>query len=430
MTNYVTRLAHLLVLIPLTALAAETPMITSPTVTREESEQLHAALAVSATNMTEALAQLVAYRTPASSAALDFTIGNLYFEAGDEAAAMTAYRDALVKLPHFRAARVNLARLHLLRDEPDDAMQVLREVTADGQGDADTYLLLGHALLLTDALVSAETAYRQSLMLRPQDPDALLGLARALLPQDRADESLALAAELLRRDPLKREIWALRANAFMALDRTEDAARTLESAHRLALADPEMMATLGDLHLNAGRPEDAVRCYQLAFAGDAPSASRLLRAFEGFVMLRQAEGAAAMRDRVAAVRADWTTPQRQLALRLEGDLALLQDQPEAALAIYQTLLKEDPLDGRTLLRVAELQRATEQLEEAAMTCERAERIPAVQADALLLHAQIEVEREAYRRATELLEAAQALAPRPRVQRYLDQVRRLAALEQR
>jgi hypothetical protein len=59
-----------------------------------------------------------------------------------------------------------------------------------------------------------------------------------------------------------------------------------------------------------------------------------------------------------------------------------------------------------------------------MTCERAARIPGHEADTLVLHAQIEVERQRYARAAELLEAAQAFEQRPYVQRYLDQVRRM------
>ena len=53
------------------------------------------------------------------------------------------------------------------------------------------------------------------------------------------------------------------------------------------------------------------------------------------------------------------------------------------------------------------------------------RIADKETQALIRQAQIEVGRERYKRAAELLEAAQALKPVPHVARYLEQVRRLA-----
>jgi len=108
-----------------------------------------------------------------------------------------------------------------------------------------------------------------------------------------------------------------------------------------------------------------------------------------------------------------------------GRVYLLQEKTDQAIALYQELLRIDPLDARALLLLARGQRRQGRLEEAALTCERAARLPGFEAEAWVLHAQIEVERERYGRALELLEAAQTLQDRPHVRRYLEQVRRLA-----
>ena len=63
-----------------------------------------------------------------------------------------------------------------------------------------------------------------------------------------------------------------------------------------------------------------------------------------------------------------------------------------------------------------------------MTCERAARVKGFEADALVRHAQIEVRRERYGRAAELLENAQVFQNQPHVGRYLEQVRRLAVMD--
>ena len=400
-----------------------------PTVTREEADHLAAASGIAATNLVAAIARLEPHRGPGASAALDFAVGNFHYQSGAFAPAIDAYQAALAKKPAFRSARMNLARLLLMRDDAEGALAELQQLAAGGQSDADLYLLMGHALLLTDAPVSAETAYRQSLLLRPRHFDTQMGLARALLPQRRPQECLALAGELLAHRPAQRELWALRADALLQLDQLREAAVCLETARRLGAVDAAMLATLGDLHIEAEQPEQALSAYQESFAATNATPARLLRAIEGFLLIQNAEGARTLAARLDGMAGpDGAKLDRDLQtqrLRMMGDLARLQGDATAARRHYEALLALDPLDGRALLRVAELHRAGDRLEDAALFCERAARMPGVQADALLLHAQIEVQRGAYPRAVSLIEAARVLAPGPRVDRYLEQVRRLA-----
>ncbi|HMP90279.1 MAG TPA: tetratricopeptide repeat protein [Kiritimatiellia bacterium] len=399
-----------------------------PTVTREESAWIRDAVGISETNAMAAADWLLSKRGRGSSAALDYAAGNFLFQAGEEARAIDAYRQALEKMPAFRSARVNLARLYLLRDQSTDAVALLREVVMDGQGSADVYLLLGHALLLTDAIISAETAYRNCLMLRPGDSDALLGLARSLLPQDRPAETLALSRELVRREPERREFRALQANALLAMNREEDTAAVLESARRLGLADSDMLALLADLHLNAGRIIEACELYEKVVASDKPSWPRMLRAFESMTLAGHTDAAVRLRNvmekEAGKNRNGMSQGEMRTFFRVQGDLARLLGDSEGAMKHYQSLLREDPLDGRTMLRVAELLQARDSFEDAAILLERAARVPEVQVEALVRHAQVEVQRERFGRAVELLEAAQTLEPRDHVGRYLEQVKRL------
>ena len=80
--------------------------------------------------------------------------------------------------------------------------------------------------------------------------------------------------------------------------------------------------------------------------------------------------------------------------------------------------------GQQIDRLAQAQRQKGELEEAAMTCERATRIQGHETNALILHAQIEVERQHHTQAVELLETAQTFKHQVHVQRYLEQVRRM------
>ena len=115
-------------------------------------------------------------------------------------------------------------------------------------------------------------------------------------------------------------------------------------------------------------------------------------------------------------------------LRLQAERARQTGQVAEAMARCEDVLKLDPLDGRTLLVLAQLQQDAGFMEDAAMTCERATRVKGCEAEALVRQAQIEVRRERYGRAAELLENAQVFQNQPHVERYLEQVRRLAAME--
>jgi len=400
-----------------------------PTVTRDEAKLLQKAMALAPTDPEGAIKTLQIKKLSEASAALDFALGNLYFQQENLSAAAQAYENALGKQPHFRSAIMNLGRIYLLQEKMDEAIALYQDLVAVGQADTNIFLLLGHALLTQNYPVSAETAYRQSLLIRAKHPDAMLGLAKSLMQQERYVEGLALVGEILQADPTQTELWSLRANALLATDANERATRAIETAHRLGCADTEMLATLGDLYLNQDQPVDALRAYNEAFRTESPSARRMLRALEGFLMVSDHRGASRMLERLE--RARQATPaafgqgDQVTLLRLKGELAEQKGDSEQAMAFYEELLRLDPLDARTMLLLARGQWRKGQSETAAMTCERAARIPSFEADALVLHAQIEVERERYSRAAELLEAAQAFQQRSHVQRYLDQVRRMA-----
>jgi tetratricopeptide (TPR) repeat protein len=400
-----------------------------PTVTREESILLNKAMEVASSNSVLAIAMLQIRDLKHASPALDFAIGNLYFQTEQLDKAVDAYLAAIKKHSKFRSAIMNLGRVYLMQDRTQDAIELYQQLVADEQADADILLLLGHALLMENAPVSAESAYRQSLLLHTKNPDAMLGLAKALMQQERYAEGLALVGEILARDPTSNELWSLRANAYLSMGKQTDAVQTIEKARRLGCANSEMLATLGDLLLNRDQPEDALHAYSMAFSGDSPSIPRVLRAIEGFLMVGDTNGAKAMiarADEMSKAMSDkFGSTQKTTLLRLRAEHARQMERFSDAMNLCNELLRLDPLDGQTMLILAELQQNAGRLEDAVMTCERAARIKGYEADALVRQAQIEVQREHYSRAATLLEAAQTFKAQPHVARYLDQIRHMA-----
>ncbi len=399
-----------------------------PTVSSREAGLLRQVADLADTDLTAAVELLASRITSESSAALDLALGNLKFQRGRLEEAEEAYRAALKKFPTFVRARMHLAQVLIRQEKLDQVAEVLGPLLISGQAGPEIFTLLGYAFLLQGQSLPAETAYRRALLLKPDDVNTSLGLAKCLLEQERYREAIRLLEDLVAREPQRSELWLLLANAHLALEKPHQAIVKLECARRLGIASTEALATLGDLYLNCRQPAEALAAYKEAFAGEEPPLDRLLRSVEGFIMLRMpAEADSLLRQarKVAQESPSSFSPdQHRKLLRLEAKQAYLSGDRKTALMAYERLLEENPLDGDALIALGDLYREAGELEEAIIAYERAARIRDRKAQALVRQAQVEVERERYARAVELLEAAQAIDPRPNVARYLHQVRRL------
>jgi len=411
-------------------LAAEAQVDASaPTVTPRENRMLEKVTSLAETNVAAAIVFLRASDLKTASAALDFALGNLLFQAEQLDQAAAAYEAAIEKSPGFRRAAMNLGRVYLLIGKPDRAAALYSDLLRHGERpDASLLLLLGQALVLTEQPVPAETAFRQAILLKPESREARLGLARCLLSQQRLRELTALLDDLLEEDCSSVELWNLRGQALLAEDGQEAALVSLEAARRLGTANAEMLATLGDLYMNTGLPGEAVGAYEKAFATGAVAVVRQLRAAEALLAGRRSTEAERILARLEAARSH--NPKRfspdeahQLG-RLRAAWLESNGQPEAALTRYRELVAANPMDGDSLLSMGDLQRAAGDREAAMLAYERASRVEGHEARALRRQAMLEVDRKHYERAIQLLEAAQAFDPQAHVSRYIEQLRRL------
>ncbi len=395
-----------------------------PSVNRQEQELIQAAVRGATTNAASSITALREQNSAESSAALDFVLGNLHFQQEQWSEAEAAYRAALTKLPTFRRAVVNLGHVQMRQDKAGAATDVLSEWLEQGQADAELFLLLGQAFVAEARFVSGESAFRQALLMASEDSDARLGLAKCLLEQGRHQEAAALLDELLASDPASVELWSLKANLYIAMDQADDAVAAIEAADRLGAASSALLATLGDLYINRQQGTDALRAYQRAFAEQGSPTENILRAAEGFLMLQDPARAREMLTRMPpapVVNRDQLVLEASIA-RLEGDV-------DVAREAYDDLLAKNPLDGKALLALAELEAESSAWERAALTFERAARVAGFEAPALVGHARVEIQRGDYARAVRLLESSLTFEDSERVSRYLEQVRRLAALEE-
>ncbi|MDF3130661.1 tetratricopeptide repeat protein [Kiritimatiellaeota bacterium B1221] len=389
----------------------------SPTVSRSESEILQKAIETAEADPLAAMNLLKEEITEDSSAALEFTLANLTFQEAQYPETVASYKQALRKFPDFRDAKINLGRVYLVLEQTKDAIKVYQELARDGVADGETYTLLGHAFMMEEKAVSAETAYRHALMLNDEGLEARQGLLNCLLAQNRNAEVLELSAELIAEDVSQQSYWAVRANAQLSLDQYEEAARSLEQARRLGVADAEMLSMLGQLYLQKELPGVAVGRLQEAFAQGDLSLRRKEQAIRGLMQLGRYDDAEQLMSEIKDENVQWMNTLMAKVKMEQGDAV-------EASRLLKIGLEQDPLDGELLLMLAELQLEKGEAESARLTLERLSRIDGYEADALIEMARMDVDLRQWASAIKLLERAMVFEEQPHLQNYIEQLRRM------
>jgi tetratricopeptide (TPR) repeat protein len=413
----------------------------------------------------------------ASSAVYDFTLGNIFFEQEklDEAAA--AYRDAVTKHRKFRRAWRALGMVYVRQSKWDQAIPTLTRVIDLGGGDAISYGLLGFAYSSVNNPVSAESAYRQAILLEPDRIDWKMGLARSFFRQERFAEAVALTKKMLEADPNRVDLWLLQANAYLQMDKPMAAAENYELVDRMGKSTPATLNMLGDIYINKELYDLGVNAYVRALKlDDETKADRAIRAAKVLTARGELDLANSMIGTVQEMRGDELTDDQQIdLLRMQSRIAVANGKTGEEIAILEEIIKLDPLDGEALILLgqhassvaldsnrsaeqakadaeaaaekAEADDADEQVKaEAAKLAEEADKaesnknekvaravfyyeraaaIEEFEADAKVRQAQLLVKLGRYEEALPLLRRAQQVKPRENVQQYLEQVERVA-----
>jgi len=399
------------------------------TLSGKEAEILTKVKDLSSTDLDMAIQFLKEKITPESSPLLDFTLGNLYFQKEELKEAEDSYRKALKKFPQFIEARSNLAKVLLRRGEIDMALKEFSLLLKEGVKDTEILQLMGYAFLSKGDTISAETCYKEILLLSPENDNAYKGLAKCLLQQERYKEMIGIVKNFLKKNPMDKEMWFLLSNAYMVMGDYKKAIITLECTRRLKIINQDGLSTLGELYLTQGQPAEALEVYQELMAMGEPPIPRLLRAVEGFIMLNRLEEAETLIQGIDTHKSSLLPAQENKLKKLKAQIAYLKGDYQESLIIYKEILKEEPMDGDALIALGDIYYKLGKYEEALIFYERASRIREKEVDALIRQAQVEVERENYKRAVELLESAQSIKFQPYIDRYLEQIRHLIELIQ-
>jgi tetratricopeptide (TPR) repeat protein len=190
---------------------------------------------------------------------------------GRDAEAIAGYRKVLELKPGLYEAELNLGMVLLRQKQAREAAPYLEQAAARKPKEFRPRLYLSDALFEAAEYAQAEESYKAALALDPNSAAAELGLARSQARQNRIDEASPRYRRAAELDP------SLKGGLLELAELYEKAGRAAEAIPIYAQF-PENVAVrerLGQLLVEAGRPEEAIPHLEWAVATSPTSANRL-----------------------------------------------------------------------------------------------------------------------------------------------------------
>lgn len=399
-----------------------------PRVTTSERDQMQKVLDfISSDKMDQAVELLRKSQTKATSAVFDFTLANIYFQQEKLEQAAESYLGAVEKYPKFRRAWRNLGLIYIRQNQYDKALPALTRVIALGGGDAITFGLLGFAYASVDNHLSAESAYRMAILLDPATMDWKMGLARTFFKQERFGEAIAVCNQLIEAQPDRADLWLLLANAYIGMNQPVKAAEIYELVDQMGQSTLASLNMLGDIYINEQLYELAVKSYIRALDKKPQgNADRFIRSAKVLAARGANKQSRQLIEKIEESFGDTIiAEERKDVLKLRARLAVADGAGQEEVKVLEEIVALDPLDGEALILLGQNYARKGDAEKAVFYYERAASIESFEADAKIRHAQLLVGNGKYDEALPLLRRAQQLNPRENIQKYLEQVERVA-----
>lgn len=363
---------------------------------------------------------------PDSSATLDLTLGGALFQQDKMDDALLNYRNAVAKFPNFRRAYRSIGLICTRKSQFESAIAAFNKMIELGGADAYTYGLLGYCHSARQDYQPAEAAYRNALLLQPENVEWRLGLTRSVFKQAKFEDAASLLDVLITTFPDKADFWLLQAHTYLGLKQPIKAAVNLEALDSIGKSTVDSLYTLGDIYISEGLHDLALSAFDRAITKNpAQSVARPIRSTE---ILAARGGLLQAKALLAHVKSNWSESlndvDKRKLLKLQARLAMSSgagdDETAAAL---EEVIQLDPLDGEALMLLGQHYNRAGKPDQSILFYERAARIDAFAANAKVKIAQVYVGQSRFSEALPLLREAQSLKPREDIARYIEQVER-------
>jgi tetratricopeptide (TPR) repeat protein len=287
------------------------------------------------------------------SAALVYTLGNLYYQNGRLAEAESAYKTSIKRFPEYRRAHKNLALLYARSERMKEAKSHLIKAIDLGDADHLSFGLLGHAMLAEEQALAAESAFRQAYLLNPDEKDWKIGLVQALLLKEDWLQAASMMQSLIDESPDDPVMWMQQANCYLQTGEVMRAAENYEVLRLKGLADEASLNTLGDIYANQEEPLLALGAYLTAIRMSKEIKIERSLKSAGYLLQLEAPKEAAklmttMREKVGETL---TKDQKVAAFLVESDIALADKDLTMAGDLLKNALEVSPANGSAQVKL-------------------------------------------------------------------------------
>jgi predicted Zn-dependent protease len=217
--------------------------------------------------------------------------------------------------------------------------------------------------------------------------------------------------------------WLILANVLLSANRKLEAITMLETAAGAGIAREDELVLLGDLYAERRMHPEALAIYsKLLKPVPETGEEKLLRYAESLAASGRTKEAAAT---LAALPADLSAKGKSRQLLVQADIESAAHDLDAARRTIESLLADEPLNGRALLALGKINVKQGDDAHAGFTFDTATRVPEAAYRAHLELANLELRQRRYSRSVTHLEAALKIERSDAVADYLARVRGLA-----
>lgn len=220
------------------------------------------------------------------------TLGMSLLGSGQTAGAVAELEAAYKKDPKQLAAAIVLAQLYLREGQPAKGLVLVQTLVNQQPTNAGLHNLLGSAHSQNGDTKAARTAFEKAVQLSPDLTQAHLNLARLDLDARALDAAEQRLSNLLKTDPRDTDALADMARVADLRGKTAEAQTWLEKARDNSGArELRWNLALIDLHLRAGRPEQAMAEARIAQGKSPDNITGLLLYSRTQLAMGDAQGA-------------------------------------------------------------------------------------------------------------------------------------------
>jgi mannosyltransferase len=190
---------------------------------------------------------------------LHFTLGELYRFYGSEEKAVEQYEAAIADDPDYYSAYEGLALIHISRGQPQQALELYRDLVVRGVIHESYYhFLLGGLRFVDGDLQGAATEFAAAVRLDGDNVDYRLELGDTYRALGGYDEAMTQYEEVTRLDPSYVGAYSRRASIYRATGRLPEAASEYQIAIELQPENPLYHALLADTYRYQGLLDEAL----------------------------------------------------------------------------------------------------------------------------------------------------------------------------